>query len=184
MERSSTEFPAFCWMDCAVTGSRIVADEPADVSLQAAMSQTFDYDGFVRRSSTVIVHSKGKSFAQLAGEIEALRQEYEGIRDRSARKYIRRTLDRLLLIVAIETSQPRVVVERLYKRNVRRGFNDLHAEVASAIDYAHYCSERDDAAKGLRALHRVREAIAAGEGISPGFLQAIEKSIRFLEKNR
>jgi hypothetical protein len=153
-----------------------------------AMSQSFDYDAFGRLSLGIIVHSKGKSFAQLVEEIEALRQKYNGISDGSVRKYIRRNLDRRLLMFAIDTAQPRVVVDRLYSRIIRQGFNDLHAEVASAIEYADYCSEQGNVARGLRELYKVRQKIHASEGISHGsaqnFLQEIEAATRHFEENR
>jgi hypothetical protein len=152
------------------------------------MSQSFDYHAFDQQSASILVHSKGKTFAQLAVEIKELRQEYERIRDTTARKYIRRDLDRRLLMFAIDTSQPCVVVDRLYNRNVRQGFNGPHAEVASAIEYADYYSDRGDPTKGLRALYKVRETVCASQGIAPGreqnFLQPIEESIRRLEETR
>src|SRR5262249_15857008 len=116
------------------------------------MSESFDYDLFDRRCTRLAVHSADKPFIQLAGEIDALRQEYEGIRDEVARTYVHRELDRSLLRFAIDTRQPSVLVDRLYQQNLQQGFNDLHAEVAASIEYAHYCSEQGNVATGLSAL--------------------------------
>jgi hypothetical protein len=152
------------------------------------MSQDFDFDMFTRRSARIAAHSKGKTFAQLAGEIEALRREFEGVRDRPVTMYIRRNLDGFLLRFAIDTSQSPAVVDRLYKHKIRQGFNDPHAEVICGIEYAVYCSEHDTKAKGLRALQKVRERIGANKEISPGFaqnaLEAIDKTKRNLEANQ
>jgi hypothetical protein len=151
------------------------------------MRESFDYDAFDRRSLSIVIRSKGKSFARLAREIEALRQKCEGVRDRAAKKYIRRNLDRRLLEFAIDTSQAHVFVDRLYNRNVRQGFNDLHAEVASAIAYGHYCKERGNRAKGLRALHKVEDKIGANKTIPRHFasncLRAIKQAIRRVGEN-
>jgi len=146
------------------------------------MSRAFDYDAFLRRSLSIIAHARGKSFARVTRELDALGQEYEGIRDSAARKYIRRDLDRRLLMIGIETSRPPALVDRLYNRNVRRGFNELHAEVASAIEYADYCREHDNGPKALRVLLNVRKRLGAKRGIASGFLRTIEESIRRLEK--
>jgi hypothetical protein len=152
------------------------------------MSQSFDHDAFDRRSMRIVVESKGKSFAQLTGEIEALRREYEQIRDESAMIYIQRNLDRLLLMVAIDTCQPCDVVEFLYERNTRQGFNSLHGEVASAIEYADYYSERGYRGEALSALYAIKEKISAKEASCPGsgrnFLLPIEESIIRLQNKR
>jgi hypothetical protein len=144
------------------------------------MSRSFDYDKFVSKSLTIIVHGSGKTFAQLAREVEALRKEHKGLRDKTARKYIRRDLNRRLLMVALDTSQPGTFIDRLFDQNVRQGFNDLHAEVSSVIEYAHYCNERGKTTKGLRVLQKMKKAILRRKGISAAsarnFLKAIERS--------
>jgi hypothetical protein len=149
------------------------------------MTKSFDYDTFLTRSLEIIVHSKGRSFAQVAHEIEGLGKEYDGVRSMSAKKYIRRDLDCRLLMVAIASCQPTVVVDRLYRHNVRQGFNNLHAQVSTAIDYAHYWSQRENREKGLRALQKVRKAVSAKKRVSRGLakncLQAIDRSIRILQ---
>src|SRR6266404_2193667 len=123
------------------------------------MAKTFDDDAFLRRSSQIIIHSKGKTFNQLNAEIEALRREHKGIRDKAARKFIRRNLSRHLFMAAVDTLQLPAVVERLYKRNVRIGFTGPQVQLASALEYAYYCSEHGIAKKGLRVLQEVRKAM-------------------------
>jgi len=149
------------------------------------MSGSFDYDKFVSKSLTIIVHARGKTFAELAREIEALRKEHKGLRDKTARKDVRRDLNRRLLIVALDTSQPATFIDRLYDQNVRQGFNDLHAEVSSAIEYAHYCNERGKTTKGLRVLQKMKNAISRRKRISAAsgrkFLRVIERSILCLK---
>jgi hypothetical protein len=147
------------------------------------MSKAFDYEMFERRFVTIIVHSKGKPFAELAKEVETVRQEYEGVRSVSAKSYIRRNLDRWLLMFAIDTSQLHTVVDRLYKRNVRQGFNGLHAEVTSALEYADYCSGRGNDAQALRVLHKVAKQLTARR-VRQNFRRPIETLVRRLEKKR
>ena len=152
------------------------------------MDEPFDYNAFDRRSATIVLRSKGKTFAQLAEEVDALREVFRETSDESAWKYVSRKLDRTLLMFAIDASLPRDDVDPLYQRNVQQGFNDLHSEVASAIEYADYCREQHDVPSGLHALHEVREKLCAMEGEFPGsvqrFLQAIEETICLLEQKR
>jgi hypothetical protein len=149
------------------------------------MSKPFDYHTFDRQLGNLVSKAKGKSFIELAGEIETLRRQYKGVRSESAMKYIRRTLGRWLLIFAIDSLQAEVIVDRLYKRNVRQGFNGFHGEVASALEYADYCSERGQVSKGLRALYKVRKKLTASDALprdrAQNFVQPIEKLIRRLE---
>lgn len=145
------------------------------------MTQSFDYDAFIHQSLSIIAQSADKTFFRLAAEIEALRQRYTAVVDTSARKYILRDLNRRLLMVAMDTSQPRAVVDRLYQRSVRQGFNELDSEVASAIEYADYCCEQCNPEIGLRALKKLRKKLHKNNMISPGFFQVIEKSISRVE---
>jgi len=150
------------------------------------MKTSFDYDEFLGKSLNIIARSRRKSFAQLAEEIRLLGQEYRHIRDRAARKFMKRDLNRRLLIVALDRSQPQAVVERLYRQCVKSGFNNLHAEIASSIEYAHVCRERGFVAEGQRILRKVaknlREDKKFPSGPTKNCLKAIEESIRRLEE--
>jgi hypothetical protein len=151
------------------------------------MTQPFDYDTFCSRSMDIMVHSEGKHFPQLAEEIAALQKDYGAVRDTAAKKFIKRNLSRRLLEVAIDTCQPRVVVDKVYSRTVQQGFNDLHAEVAAVIEYAKYCQECGDPTSGIQALQQATERIRSRRAISLDhartFLRAIDAALRRLRKD-
>ena len=148
------------------------------------MSERFDFNKFGRRSLSIVVHSKGKNFARLAEEIESLRQEHQGIRNKTVKAFIDCNLGRRLLIAAIDNSEPVALVDRLYKICVQKGFNTLHSEVYAAIEYAYYCGARACHTKGLLALRQIKNKISASEGMSGRskqiFLEALEEPIRRL----
>jgi hypothetical protein len=117
-----------------------------------------------------------------------LRQEYEPNRDKEVRKYIRRNLSRRLLMFAIDSSQRPTIVNRLYSGAVRKGFNELHAEVASAIEYAAYCSARGDVQTGLAALRNTRRRINERSRIprrrAELFIRPLEKAMARFQDSR
>lgn len=146
-----------------------------------------DYDAFDRRALAVFVHADDKTYRQASVEIEALRQDIAAIKDAAVRRHVRRTLNRCLLMMAIDKSQPRATVDALYARSVRQGFNDPHGKVASAIEYADYCREHRDSAKGLRALRSAKKSLyankKAGSRGLKNFIREIDIAISHLQKS-
>lgn len=145
------------------------------------MGHVFDPSDFARRSGEILVHSKGKTFLQLAREIAALRNEYRGLSDKPAKLFVRRNLSRRLLMVALDTDQSPVVIERLYRLNVKDGFNDPAAELASALEYAYYCDNAGRPSQGLHVIRRLRNALSARADLPPhvlsNFYDAIDKCV-------
>ena len=150
------------------------------------MSQAFDFDAFCLRNATIIMHSHGKSFHELIATVEALRGEYAWIHDREVQTFIERTLNRSLLMFAVDSAQPYEVVDRLYDQLVKQGFVEPHAEVSSAIDYAAYCYDLGNHEKGLSVVRAVKESLSSNQAILPqslpNFLKPIDTWIGYFEE--
>ena len=121
--------------------------------------ESFDRDAFDRDLLLTVVNSKGKSFVQLEQEVRAVGQVYAAEDSEDAEVYIRRKSGKYLLVSAADTSQPQVVVDRMYEDLVQLGFHDLHDTAAVALEYADYCREHGDSDKGIEALARLTEAL-------------------------